>query len=60
MTRLDWQINIESLADRVAENLGTEVALSAFRRTGATCFEDLNPSEYESVFSDLMLMDSDC
>ena len=60
MTKLDWQINIENLADRVAENLGAEVALSAFRRVGATCFDDLNPADYEDVFSDLMLMDSDC
>lgn len=60
MTKLDWQANIESLADRVSNEYGEAVAASAFARVGATCFDDLNPSDYESVFSDLMLMDSDC
>lgn len=59
MIRLDWQINIENLAARVAEKYGTEVASTAFSIVGATCFEDLSPADYEVVFSDLMLMDAD-
>lgn len=59
MTRDDWQINIEILAERVADKYGTEVAQAAFIRAGATCFEDLSPSFYEEVFGDLMQMDED-
>ena len=59
MTRTDWQINIENLASRVAEKYGAEVAQAAFRRAGATCFEDLSPSFYDEVFGDLMQMDED-
>lgn len=59
MTRTDWEINIENLADSVAEKCGEKVALSAFQRAGATCFEDLNPAHYEEVFGDLMLIDSE-
>ena len=59
MTKFDWEINIEDLAARVASNYGNDVTESVFARFGASCFEELNPSDYEAVFSDLMLMDSD-
>ena len=59
MTKLDWQINIESLAESVAEKYGSKVAESAFIGVGASCFEELNPSDYEEVFSNLMQMDAD-
>lgn len=59
MNKVDWEINIDDLASRVAEKFGGDVVASVFQRVGATCFEDLNPEYYEEVFSDLMLMDED-
>lgn len=59
MTRQDWRINIENLATSVSAEYGSEVAESVFSRYGATGFEDLSPSYYGVVFSDLMLMDAD-
>lgn len=59
MTNLDWRINIENLALRVAEKYGKQVAQSAFERFGATCIDNLDTSHYEDVFSDLMVIDSD-
>ena len=59
MTNLDWIINIEDLAARVAAKEGTAVAASVFARYGARSVEDLNPAYYSEVFSDLMLIDAD-
>lgn len=59
MTKLDWEINIENLAASVAEAYGKETVEGVFARFDATCFDDLNPSYYADVFSDLMLMDAD-
>lgn len=59
MTKQDWQINIESLFERVAEKQGTDAASWPFKRFNARDFSDLSPSEYAEVFSDLMLMDSE-
>lgn len=59
MTKMDWQINIENLAARVAETYGSDVAASVFARYDATCFDDLSPAYYDQVFGDLMLIDAD-
>lgn len=59
MTRQDWRINIENLAASVSTEYGNEVAETVFRRYDATCFDGLNPSYYDEVFGDLMLMDAD-
>lgn len=59
MTKMDWQINIENLAARVAETYGSDVAASVFARYDATDFEDLSPAYYDQVFGDLMLIDAD-
>ena len=59
MTKLDWKINIENLAASVAEAYGKETVKGIFTRFDATCFDDLSPSYYADVFSDLMLMDAD-
>lgn len=56
---MDWKINIEVLADNVADKYGKAVAESVFKRVGARCFDDLSPTQYEEVFSDLMLIDAD-
>lgn len=59
MTKLDWKINIEDMAARVAESYGQEVVASIFARYDATCLEDLSPCFYGEVFGDLMLIDAD-
>lgn len=59
MTKLDWEINIENLAASVAEAYGKEAVESVFARFDATCFDNLSPSYYADVFSDLMFMDAD-
>ena len=59
MTRVDWEINITDLAERVAEKYGQEVARTPFCRVGATCFDDLSPCYYSEVFWDLVQMDED-
>jgi len=59
MTNFDWTINIENLAASVAESHGKEAIEGIFARFNATCVDDLSPSHYEDVFSDLMLMDAD-
>ena len=59
MTKMDWQINIENLAARVAETYGSDVAASVFARYDATDFEDLSPAYYDQVFGDLILIDED-
>lgn len=59
MTKLDWRINIENLAVRVAETYGSEVVAFVFARYDATCFDDLSFAFYDQVFGDLMLIDAD-
>ena len=59
MTKLDWEINIENLARRIAETYGSDTVASVFKRYDATCFEDLNPCYYSEVFGMLMQMDAD-
>ena len=57
MMNLDWQINIENLAERVTATYGSEVVASVFARYDATSFEDLNPAYYDQVFGDLVQID---
>lgn len=59
MTKFDWEININNLADSVTEKHGTDAAKTPFVRYDATCFDDLSPIYYSEVFGDLMLMDED-
>lgn len=59
MTKLDWEINIGDLAERVAETYGSDAAASVFTKYNATCFEDLCPCYYGDVFGELMQMDAD-
>lgn len=59
MTKTDWRINIENLAERVAEKYGIEAATTPFKRVDATCFDDLDQAYYSEVFGDLMQMNED-
>lgn len=59
MTKIDWKINIEYLAAKVAKEYGVDSVAFIFARYDATNFEDLSPCFYEDVFGDLMQMDAD-
>ncbi len=47
-----WRMNIENAADEVRSHYGNETVESIFRSYEVTCFDDLNPSDYERIFSD--------
>lgn len=55
----DMLISIQDAADRVCAEYGSDVAQSVFHRFGVNCAEDLDPSDYESAFSDLYLIAND-
>ena len=55
----DMLISIQDAADRVCAEYGSDVAQSVFQRFGVNCAEDLDPSDYESAFSDLYLIAND-
>ncbi len=59
MTKFDWEINIENLAEKVAETYGSDVVASVFARYDSTCFDDLSSAYYDQIFGDLMLIDAD-
>jgi hypothetical protein len=62
MTKLDkqmWQINIENAAVAVAEQYGSEVVESVFRRYDAHGLRDLSSCYYSEVFGDLELIAND-
>lgn len=42
----DLLISIQDAANQVVNEYGEDVAKSVFLRFGATCAEDLNPSDY--------------
>lgn len=54
-----WSINIENDADQVCSIYGAAAADGVFQHYDATCFDDLSPSYYEEVFSNLELMIND-
>ena len=54
-----WQINIENTAAAVAEQYGSEVVKSVFRRYDAHGLYDLSPGYYGEVFGDLELIVND-
>lgn len=49
----DLFINIEELEREVSQLLGSEEVEFVFMKYGATSIDDLDPSDYSSVFSDL-------
>ena len=54
-----WLINIENTAAKVADMYGSEVVESVFQRFQASSIEDLNPSDYPAVFSELYAIEVD-
>ena len=55
----DLLISIQDTTNTVVSEYGVDVAKSVFRRFGATCAEDLDPSDYEAAFSELYLIAND-
>lgn len=49
----DLYINLESAATEVSQQLGSEEVEFVFMKYGATNLDDLDPSDYSSVFSEL-------
>ena len=49
----DLYINIESAAAEVSQQFGSEEVEFVFMKYGATSIDELNPSDYSSVFSEL-------
>lgn len=47
------RINIEELEREVSQQLGSEEVEFVFMKFGATNLDDLDPSDYSSVFSEL-------
>ena len=46
------RINIEELEKEVSQQLGSEEVEFVFMKFGATNLDDLDPSDYSSVFSE--------
>jgi hypothetical protein len=59
VTRLDWKINIENIAESVSEKYGKGAVSFVFSKYGATGFDDLSPYHYDEVFGNLAMMDED-
>ncbi len=55
----DLLISIQDATNQVVNEYGEAVAKSVFQRFGATCAEDLDPSDYEAAFSELYLIAND-
>jgi len=49
----DLYINLESAATEVSQKLGSKEVEFVFMKYGATNLDDLDPSDYSSVFSEL-------
>ena len=49
----DLYINLENIATEVSQQLGSEEVEFVFMKYGATSIDELNPSDYSSVFSEL-------
>ena len=52
----DWIYNIENLAGEACRNATPEHVRDVFVLYGATSADDLDPSNYEAVFSELQLL----
>lgn len=57
--KLSWITSIENCADCIAEELGHEVVRSVLEYHGVKSIEDLNPSQYSEVFSELYAIEAD-
>lgn len=53
MSNEDWIINLENTEGEVAGICGCEIVRFILREYGARSIYDLNPCDYEEVFSEL-------
>ena len=59
LSKEDWLINIENTATEAEKKYGAEAVEFVFKKYGASCSEDLNPSDYSEVFGELYQMSVD-
>ena len=62
MTRTEkdnWLCNLENTAGIVGEQIGWEIVSFVLQRYNVTCIEQLNPSDYQNVFSELYAIEAD-
>ena len=57
--RKNWIINIENSATAVESCLGKTIVKSIFERYGAHEIQDLSPSDFSNVFSDIYAIEVD-
>ena len=57
--RENWLCNIQETATLVARQTGWGTVESILRRYGASSIEELRPSDYPAVFSDLYAVEAD-
>lgn len=56
---VNLRMSIESVADEVASELGSECVKEVFSMYGASSIENLSEGAYEQVFSELMRLSAD-
>ena len=54
-----WLSSIESIEAEVIEKYGTEPVTFILNKYGASCADDLNPSDYSEVYGELLQMSAD-
>lgn len=54
--QLNWLINIENAAAEVAKKYDSNTVLFVFKKYGTQQPDDLSPSDYSTVFSELYQM----
>ncbi len=57
--RENWIMNIESCANNIASEVGYETVAFVLNKYGADSIEELDPSEYQDVFSELYAIEAD-
>ena len=57
--RENWLCNIQETATLVARQTSGGAVKSVLRRYGASSIEELRPSDYPAVFSDLYAIEAD-
>ncbi len=55
----NWVISIEECARRIAEAVGWQTVQDVLRKYGARGVKDLQPYQYDEVFSELYAIDAD-
>ena len=59
MKKIDWQVNLKNVAEEAAKNCGAEIVMRFLAERGIHSLDDVNPSDYDSLFDDLDYMVND-